>query len=124
MPISVITEIQSLNGITQCSMLRRIIKSFAYKSLKNQEAIDDLTLAFDEALSYAPCGDKNYISVKVSNDSDNQISLEMAYKNPEFMNSKIKRKQEFERLVFTQLLDSIEYTVKAGISIIRLTKHL
>lgn len=120
------TEIQSMASSTQFGRLKKIIRRMASSSLKSPDAVADLEQAFDEALDNAlNQGDNSgKISLFVSNNPKNEISLEMTYPGAKRKKTSSKHQTGFQHLYLTQLCDSIEYTTNSGSTRIRITKKI
>lgn len=96
----------------------------AFTSLRSPEAVADLEQAFDEVLDNAlKQGENNEkISLLVSNNHKQEISLEMTYPGAKRRKPSAELPIGFQHLCLTQLSDSVEYTFNSGQTIIRITK--
>jgi hypothetical protein len=120
-PLSVM-EIQSQMGNTQCGRLRRIVRRFTSAMTNSQDAATDLSQAFEEALDNAPLSGNGSISLRVFSNTDNSISLEMAYPDADRREHQERKKCVFEKLFLTEFPDSLEYTINGDRVMIRMTK--
>lgn len=125
-----VTEIQAPPDPAICSRLRKVLARLASTALADQDAVDDLGLAFGEAFSNAvKYGSDGVVTLRVQAGPDSGLALEMIYPGTAF-NTKISLPQDtssgnggFGRYIMACLTDYLEYSFHNGSTTLRMAKR-
>ena len=124
------TEIQAPSSASECSRLRRVVYLLAYGALHDQNAVADIELAVGEAFSNVVKhgSQDSKVSVRLESPSRQKLAVELIYLGGKFDTTISCPKNlrnatgGFGRFIIQQVMDSMEYSFRNGLTTLRMTK--